>query len=334
MNSDDVDEVMYLFAQNTLKSHDIIDITDRVGSFWHFKNLKQEVVHFKHPKYESLGNNNILTKGKDFQVFRACFTFDGQTLSKDFCRRQDWMKVYREFVSRRKSIKTKVYFNDSIKKKIDDFVKSYKAVKRMGINLDMNRGILLSGKPGNGKTYVAKYIFESLGIQFDQCDEKSVLRRSVIMNCLIDDISSETLRRQSSTASVLLSNLDNNKCKGNFVRVFTTNENIAEIDSAFKRPGRIDTIIAVEEPNDKTRTNIFKDFCKEIDVDVDIVELVALTDGCSYAKINLYKTYLIDAKINASNIDLKLIHKKINDSYLVEQSLVKQSPDDTGDDFE
>jgi SpoVK/Ycf46/Vps4 family AAA+-type ATPase len=130
--------------------------------------------------------------------------------------------------------------------------------------------------------------------------EKSIIdssnfKLSLISDLVIfDDINIDYLTRNGNTkmACNLLSKLDGVKqSNGVSVRIFTTNENIEDIDPAFLRPGRIDEIICFEPPDDEYRGKVYnswEDIFKTVTEDVFIYN----TQDFSYAELDSIKSHM------------------------------------------
>lgn len=231
--------------------------------------------------------------------------FYGLTFFCSFVKQSDLFKFYRTMSVIKKENKRKVYLNDSVKEKVSKFISSVKRTKRNLYGMKLNRGMLLSGHPGNGKTFLSDYIFESCNIfkggNYNQTDLINAISKGMsIGSCLIDDISSDMLRRNHEYSTSLLSSLDCATFDNFCLRILTTNENIDDIDRAFLRPGRIDTVIAVENPNEDTRRNIFEDW--KVDFDYNKEVAIKKTEDATYAELNYVKLSLIDNFLNGTGL--------------------------------
>jgi SpoVK/Ycf46/Vps4 family AAA+-type ATPase len=147
---------------------------------------------------------------------------------------------------------------------------------------------------------------------------KGVANDHDLGDCLIDDISSKMLAREDSVASTVLSKLDNGIGSLANIRIFTTNESIESIDHAFLRPGRIDTVIAIESPNEKTRTEIFSNWNSNIVFDIE--KIVDATAGSTYAELNMYKIYMVDSYMKNGCIDTEEIINRSKKALNIEQN--------------
>lgn len=174
-----------------------------------------------------------------------------------------------------------------IKDKIDTFLNNDKYSK---YNINLNKGLLIYGKPGNGKTNILRYI-QSLHPQ-----ESDMIRDSEIKNeswrltaskyQLYDDIDLKIFEEDNPLYNTVISMMDS--CtKEKYVRIFTTNSNIENISPAVLRPGRISLTMEVVSPFYEDRLNFFEDIPES-------EHIAKLTDGYTFAELNFFKVCLVD----------------------------------------
>ncbi|CAG8569664.1 2801_t:CDS:2, partial [Scutellospora calospora] len=207
---------------------------------------------------------------------------------------------------------------DEAKEEIMEFVKFLKdptAYERLGAKIP--KGAILSGPPGTGKTLLAKATAGEAGVPFLSVSGSEFVEmfvgvgpsrvRDLFANakkhapCIIfvDEIDAIGKSRgkigqfggndeRESTLNQLLVEMDG----------FSTNEHVVVLagtnrpdvlDSALMRPGRFDRHIAIDRPDIKGRSAIFKVHLKPIKTKEDIErlsnKLAALTPGFSGADI-------------------------------------------------
>lgn len=107
-----------------------------------------------------------------------------------------------------------------------------------------------------------------------------------------DEIDSVAINRAESDSNIdarfvsqLLSLMDGYHTRDNIIVIATTNI-IDNIDAAFKRPGRFDFILFIGPPDDTSRKNILQVCLKSVKNDVNIDQLVSLTEGYSGADLS------------------------------------------------
>ena len=184
--------------------------------------------------------------------------------------------------------------------------------KKVGI--EPPKGVLLVGPPGTGKTLMAKavanatkatfirlvgselvqkYIGEGARLVrelFDLAKEKAP---SIIFIDELDSVGAKRLdgstsgdREVQRTLMQLLSELDGFTPTSNIKIIGATNRPDI-LDEALLRPGRFDRIIDIGLPDIEGRTEIFRIHTSYMNIDgqIDIKSLAAITDGASGAEI-------------------------------------------------
>jgi transitional endoplasmic reticulum ATPase len=173
------------------------------------------------------------------------------------------------------------------------------------------KGVLFTGAPGTGKTYLARIIADVSGAVFYQVsgpsivskfvgDSEETLRRlfedaakrerAIIF---FDEIDSIAARRGSDSngeskrvVAQLLTLLDGFKPDSNVIVIAATNR-VEDIDEALLRPGRFDWEIAFDLPTERDRVEILNMKAGELQVGgrLPIDNLARATDGWSGAML-------------------------------------------------
>jgi cell division protease FtsH len=174
------------------------------------------------------------------------------------------------------------------------------------------RGILLAGPPGNGKTMTCRWLADECKMRGmcvrnvtpdefrasrsrDETEELFSLPKKGLI--FFDDLDFALRDRESSfdveNQSIFLTSLDGLRPKSGVVYVFSTNLDTKQIDSAFKRPGRLDLLLTFTLPDSELRQRLINewhgDLLSHIDIDVAVEE----TAGRSFAEIDEIKNLLV-----------------------------------------
>ena len=174
------------------------------------------------------------------------------------------------------------------------------------------RGVLLEGPTGNGKTLLAKCLAGEANMNFVSCSGSEFNEKYVGVGasrirelfkfaeenkpCIvfIDEIDALGRRRtndgdgsgaeRDQTLNQLLVNMDGFSSSGDLLVMGATNR-IDILDPALTRPGRIDKIIHVPNPDAETRGEIVQIHRQQKPLNVTIEYLVRLTNGLNGAQI-------------------------------------------------
>ena len=199
------------------------------------------------------------------------------------------------------------------------------------------KGVLLTGPPGTGKTLLAKAVATESDANFISVkgpelvskwvgeSEKAI--REIFKKAkqvaptviFFDEFDSIASVRGGSSNSVndkivnqLLTELDGVE-ELNGVSIIAATNRADLIDEALKRPGRLDSIIEVGLPDEKTRLEIFKIHTKNMPLDksVNIEKLAKICDGYSGAQIagTCQKAGLLAIRTRKSKKDKILVQK-------------------------
>ena len=207
---------------------------------------------------------------------------------------------------------------------IVDFLKKPEKYQKMGAKIP--RGILLCGKPGTGKTLIAKAIAGEANVPFISMSGSEFIemfaglgasrvrklfeRAKKIAPCIIfiDEIDAIGARRTSSSGAETENNQTLNQL---LVEMdgFDTNETIIVLaatnrpemlDKALLRPGRFDRQITIAAPDIKGREEILKIHAKgkNLAPNIDLKDIAGDTAGFTGAELS---NILNEAAITATN---------------------------------
>ncbi len=179
---------------------------------------------------------------------------------------------------------------------------------RMGIQPP--RGLLLHGPPGTGKTYVIRALAHESGAAFFSIKGAELLdkwvgesergvrevfaRAGAVAPAIVffDELDALAPVRGSSTNNVtdtvvaaLLTELDGVARRGDVFVIGATNR-IDLIDPALLRPGRFEVHLLLDLPGPEARLTFFEMTSVPLDEDVDRSDLVAMTEGMSFADLD------------------------------------------------
>lgn len=201
---------------------------------------------------------------------------------------------------------------DEIVRNTVGFLLRAKEIENYGIRI--KRGLIFDGPPGNGKTMLCRYIQKLCAqhniswsvvtsSEIDDAYEHKYLD-DLFRNATVtffDDIDVAYMDRKKGNgkmACALLTAMDGMADEGHIVRIFTTNEQVSELDEAFTRPGRIDKCITFEKPSEDLRRKLVVEFWpEEVKAAVDVDGLIRRSKDFSFAELECIRTLLVTNKL-------------------------------------
>lgn len=225
---------------------------------------------------------------------------------------------------------------DEVKEEIEEIIDMIKEPTRyIEAGAKLHKGVLLCGKPGTGKTLIARAIAGDAGVNFiyltgSDFDEMFVgvgasrirklfkkARENGPCIIFIDEIDSllagsrRTTEHSSSrsTLNQFLAEMDGfNKLERIFVIGATNHEK--DLDPAAVRPGRFDKKIHINVPDEEGRIDIIKYYLEKIKIEKENLDpkyIARLTPGFSGAEIeNLVNLSILHAiNLDKNKVDME-----------------------------
>jgi hypothetical protein len=189
-----------------------------------------------------------------------------------------------------------------------------KAKKR---KLTVQRGLLLYGQPGNGKSMATGYIekrAKNEGLSVAKIVEPAKVSEDNLAEVnILDDVDLNLFSRASGgnvTSKFLSAMSGTDKDKRARCFIFTTNEDISGIDPAFLRPERIDLAIEMQKPDMELRRRLILEYWEDFVVERVQSEgclewLIKHTEGSSFAEINAIQTVMFVYDLDDKVISVK-----------------------------
>lgn len=213
-----------------------------------------------------------------------------------------------------------------------DFVA--KAKKR---RLPVQRGLLLWGDPGNGKSMATGYVekrAKNEQLSVAKITEPAKLTEDSVADInILDDVDLNLFSRVNGgnvTSKFLsvMSGTDKDKKARCFI--FTTNEDISCIDQAFLRPERIDLAIKMERPDAELRRRLILEYWEDFIVERVKTEgcldwLITHTNGYSFAEINAIQTVMFVYDLDDKTISVKDAAEEAKTDMQLKTGLSKKS---------
>lgn len=155
---------------------------------------------------------------------------------------------------------------------ITPYISTFKLRKSFDVNMCLS--IVFTGEPGDGKTYIGNRISSWISSYLritHVAEEVTVFEKAAKLVedfvAVIDDMNVAHFRRDGIGGVIcqnILSEMDKPSCNRLFF--LTTNEAVNEtnIDRAFFRPGRIQSIVVFKRPNEELKKRIIDDMHKSL----------------------------------------------------------------------
>jgi hypothetical protein len=214
--------------------------------------------------------------------------------------------------------------------------------------IKLKRGLILSGKPGTGKSITLKYL-KNVALSnniyyYSFQDGKDFFNRQTDFYnddkkiFVFEDFDTLLREREDTNNSPnqllgsILNTLDGINEINNVISIFTTNK-IGLFDSAFIRPGRIDKVYNYELPTEKTQLEFFKIYIPEEELFFNIIisTIKSINADTSFAvlkgicdDINILKFYKValTEKVIVDVVSKKLHATAKNKSNSVEKYIL------------
>lgn len=244
----------------------------------------------------------------------------------------------------------KVVGYEPIKKellKICDVIKHIDKYEKLGAK--MPKGVLLYGKPGVGKTLMAKCFIEECGLPY------YVLRKNKNTSSIVDDIT-ETFKtaKENSPSIVLIDDMDKfanedelhsntpeyvaiqagiDSVSDSKVFTFATVNEMIYLPMSLTRNGRFDQKIEVKTPTDNNLETIISYYLKDkkVSKDINLEDLIKMLyfNSCAELESIINEAAIIAGYENRSEIEMDdLIRAILKTQYEVEDLPSTMSNDD------
>ena len=202
----------------------------------------------------------------------------------------------------RRTSRADVVLPDRIWREVDRNVSGlFSALDRLAAaGLAQNRGVLLAGPPGTGKTALCRAVADELAGQVTVifCDATAVkesvrelykelkhLAPALVVMEDVDLVVGDRAHGSSGTLLDFLVALDGAMSDHRGVVTIATTNDARSIDAAAKRSARFDVLIEVPPPDEGGRAEILRRYLRDLDNDVDVARVAAATTGMSGADL-------------------------------------------------
>ena len=199
--------------------------------------------------------------------------------------------------------KTKITFDDiagldeekAELKEIVEFLKEPKRFTEMGAKIP--KGVLLYGKPGTGKTLIAKAFIAESKLPFIMISGSEINNAKDIKHlflaarakesCIIFIDEFDVMGKENKNNERIIAQLAYEMNKRDHVLVIATTRNIKEISSSLKRPKHFEMFVSMFLPDFDNRMQIIEYCCnkKRVDPSVSVKKLAKKLIGASTLEI-------------------------------------------------
>lgn len=188
--------------------------------------------------------------------------------------RNGWTRISNRTLRGLDTVVTREGVADRIVADLKTFLSQEEKYVRRGI--PWHRGLLMHGKPGTGKTSLAKALAMELGLDLyflsmsDMRSDRDLIERTSQISgtaiLLLEDVDSfkpmTDREAEGITMSGMLNVLDGVTSPHGLIVIMTTNH-IEKLDDAIIRPGRIDMVVEIEYPDVKQANKLFEVFYEQ-----------------------------------------------------------------------
>lgn len=210
------------------------------------------------------------------------------------------------------------HIREEIKNNIIDYTDPEKIALKKRNGLPTKRGVIFTGAPGTGKTFLSRVLAKTLKTAFlvvTGLEERGASQiRSIFkfarkferIVVLFEDIDLYAGgRRAGDAVAGILNELDGIEVRDHFIVICTTNC-LEALDDALKdRPGRFDRVLYFKSPKTALKIEMLKGFCKDLSIEnVDFKEVVSKIPS-DYTGAHLKELYItaVSLAVDRGHVD-------------------------------
>jgi len=246
---------------------------------------------------------------------------------KDSVEYSKWDKMFRDAVKEYNQYKNRVFdqegkfidlpqvtfddiflddsIRDTVQTNIIDYIDEKKALLKERNGIPTKRGVIFTGAPGTGKTFLSRVLANTLNTTFmvvtnlsSLHELKSIFKFAAQFDrvvLLFEDIDIYIKHRDlgSGLLPTMLNALDGIETITNHLVVLCTTNDVEAFDDALKnRPGRFDLILPFNVPSKALKQTMLEGFCKEKNIThVDFGKIIAEVPA-KYTGAHLKELYI------------------------------------------